>query len=315
MFKLAIVSRDHKEYERAFTAKKCLGAFENVELLWSGASVEGFSGLADVELILANPNIAAQFVHHCDKLRWLQSTWAGVKPLIDVTKRDYHLSGLKDVFGGQMREYVMAYILYFQRKIGDFGTYQQQKNWQQQTLPTLKGKRLGIMGLGNIGYEVAIAAKAFDMKVYSLNARSRPSVANQHFFLNDVQSFVQHCDVILNLLPHTDTTNGLCDKAFFEALNPATLFINAGRGNVIANDDDIVAALDDGRLCGAVLDVFKTEPLPSSHVYWETKNLLVTNHTAASSQHTLVWEFFEQNLNCFVNGGTPEGIINFERGY
>jgi phosphoglycerate dehydrogenase-like enzyme len=93
------------------------------------------------------------------------------------------------------------------------------------------------------------------------------------------------------------------------------IFINAGRGNVIKDDNDLVNALNNRNIRGAVIDVFKTEPLSTEHPFWHTPNLLMTNHTAATSQHELVFKVFKDNLRNKLQGLPLNSGINMEQGY
>ncbi|WP_226989016.1 D-2-hydroxyacid dehydrogenase [Brumicola pallidula] len=314
MPKIAIISRDYSAYKSALDDLQLSGELHDVELIWANEHANG-APLRDIEYALANPNIMSRYINECPNLTWLQSTWAGVNTLVNKSKRDYQLTGLKNVFGAQMREYVIAYLLYFQRHIPELITNQQQCQWQQYRIPTLQNQTMGIMGLGSIGKDVAIAAKAFGMKVYSLNATSKPAEADQHFNLAQLYEFASKVDVIVNLLPHTNQTTGICDVTFFETMRSHAIFINAGRANVINNDNDLVNALNSRSIRGAVIDVFKTEPLPAEHPFWNTPNLLMTNHTAATSQHELVFEVFKNNLRKKLQGLPLDSCINFEQGY
>jgi phosphoglycerate dehydrogenase-like enzyme len=93
------------------------------------------------------------------------------------------------------------------------------------------------------------------------------------------------------------------------------IFINAGRGNVIKEDNDLVNALNNSNIRGAVIDVFKTEPLPTDHPFWNAPNLLMTNHTAATSQHELVFNVFKNNLRKKLQGLPLDSGINIKQGY
>lgn len=314
MPKLAIISRDYQHYQKAFTQLKLNGQFNNIELVWANKHADGAS-LENVEYVLANPNIMSKYIQDCHNLRWLQSTWAGITPLISSPKRDYKLTGLKDVFGEQMREYVMAYVLYFQRKVPELMAHQSRQQWQQYKIPTLQNQTMGIMGLGSIGKKVASAAKAFGMKIHSLNASSRPDIADQHFHLDQILAFAQNSDVIVNLLPHTPETTGICSSAFFKAMPTHGIFINAGRGNIIEKESDLVEALNEKQIFAAVIDVFKQEPLPNDHAFWSTPQLIMTNHTAASSQHELVFKVFLSNLNNITRGQALNSVIDMNLGY
>jgi phosphoglycerate dehydrogenase-like enzyme len=314
MPKIAIISRDYSAYKNALHDLQLTGELDDVELIWANEHANG-APLSDIEYALANPNIMSEYIDECVNLTWLQSTWAGINTLVNKPKRDYQLTGLKNVFGAQMREYVIAYLLYFQRHIPELISNQQQRQWQQYRIPTLQNQTMGIMGLGSIGKDVAIAAKAFGMRVYSLNAMSKPVEADRHFNLAQLYEFASKVDVIVNLLPHTNQTTGICDVTFFENMKAHAIFINAGRSNVINDDNDLVNALNNRRIRGAVIDVFKTEPLSTEHPFWDTPNLLMTNHTAATSQHELVFNVFKNNLRKKLQGLPLDSCINIEQGY
>jgi phosphoglycerate dehydrogenase-like enzyme len=314
MPKLAIISREYPAYKKALQDLQLAGEFNDVELIWANEHADG-ACLVDIEYALANPNIMSRYIDECHNLNWLQSTWAGVNTLVNQSKRDYQLTGLKNVFGAQMREYVMAYLLYFQRHIPELMTNQQQRHWQQYRIPTLQHQTMGIMGLGSIGKDVARAAKAFGMSVYSLNASSKPVEADQHFKLAQLYEFANKVDVIVNLLPHTIETTGICDARFFESMRAHAIFINSGRGSVIKDDNDLVNALNNRHIRGAVIDVFKAEPLSTDHPFWDTPNLLMTNHTAATSQHELVFEVFKNNLRKKLQSLPLDSGINMNQGY
>ncbi|MFQ3206346.1 MAG: phosphoglycerate dehydrogenase-like enzyme [Glaciecola sp.] len=314
MPKLAIISREYLAYQKALHNLQLAGEFNDIDLIWSNDHADG-ARLDDIEYALANPNVMSRYIDECHNITWLQSTWAGVNTLVNKSKIDYQLTGLKNVFGAQMREYVMAYLLYFQRHIPQLMANQQQRHWQQYRIPTLQHQTMGIMGLGSIGKDVALAAKVFGMNVYSLNASSKPIEADEHFNLAQLYEFASKVDVIINLLPHTVETTGICDATFFESMRAHAIFINAGRGNVIKDDNDLVNALNNHNIRGAVIDVFKTEPLSTDHPFWQTPNLLMTNHTAATSQHELVFKVFENNLRKKLQGLPLDSEINIQRGY
>lgn len=314
MPKLAIISRNYRAYEKALNELQASGEIDDIELIWANEHADN-APLAEIEYVLANPNIMSTYITQCHQLIWLQSTWAGVNTLIDTKKTDYQLTGLKNIFGPQMREYVLGYLLYFQRNIASLNDNQRERHWQQYDIPTLQNQTIGIMGLGSIGREVAIAAKVFGMKVHSLNASSKPADADMHFHLPQLLEFASTCDVIVNLLPHTPTTTGICNNAFFESLRPHAIFINAGRSNIISDDNELVSALKNKQLRAAVIDVFKTEPLPKTHPFWRAPNLYMTNHTAATSQKSLVFNVFKDNLLCMLKNTPLTSVIDLKQGY
>ena len=311
MYKLGILSRDAVAYKNALETK----ISGQVSITEVAATPSQMGDVSQLDILLAEPDLAAEILVSCSNLKWLQSTWAGVTPLVNMSHGDYVISGVKDIFGKQMREYVLAYMLYFSRNIGQFN---QQKNTHQWSAPDtshLYGKTLGIMGVGSIGQEVAKATKAFDMQVAGLTASSRncPYV-DKYFSIEEKHEFARDLDYLICLLPHTHATEGLIDTSLLAALPAHCVLINAGRGQVI-DDNALLAALKARRLKAAVLDVFDTEPLPPEHPYWHSEHVHITHHSAAISKVSDITGIFLDNYERFCAKEALNYEIDVSRGY
>lgn len=314
MINIAVLSRDHEYYTKriqSFIDQE----FEDQVCIISACEDPLQIEHENIDVLLGNPNLCAQIVSRCTKLQWLQSTWAGNAPLVNQANKRFIITGLKDVFGQQMCEYLFAYMLYFYRNIGHFIEQQHEHIWRIPEYQSIAGQTLGIMGLGNIGQAVAKQAKALNMRVVSLNLQSRPEIADTCYVLDEINEFAAQCDVIFCLLPDTQQTQGICDERFFNSLKSNCIFINAGRGSVLANDADIINCLQQGRMRAAVLDVFKQEPLPKAHPFWQVDNLLITYHTAAISNHNSILGVFTNNLSRFMQGQPLQYAISMDKGY
>ena len=308
---LTILSRDAAQYqsyiEHSKIADLTVFAFEKPKQL----NAQSYNA----EVLLADPGLVIDELDKFEQLRWMQSTWAGNAPLLKHRKNDYKLTGIKGVFGDYMREFVFSYLLYFSRNIESFNKNQADKNWQAPTFHQLKGKTLGILGVGSIGSSVAETAKHFGMRVIGM-ARTPKAVANIDKIYTPAQklSLAQEVDYVVSLLPETPDTKHLIDKAFIENLSPSAVVMNAGRGSVI-DDNALVDALREKRLKAAVLDVFEQEPLSKEHPYWSLENAFVTCHTAAISYPKDICEIFYQNYQRFVKSEPLMYELSFERGY
>lgn len=312
MLTLAIVSRNYDVYETYFNTM--IPPVDNVELIYAGAD-PGCETIVDADIVLSEPDIAITFISNCSKLQWLQSTWAGNNKLQEHSKRNYALTGTKGIFTAQMREYVFAYLLYFQRKIPQFIHLQEACNWNALKVDTLADKRIGIMGLGSIGCEIAKTAKTFEMKVSAITAHNTPMPDIDYYHLNDVLEFAEKCDFIVNLLPETPQTIGVCNTAFFDAMKSTAVFINAGRGGVLKSEQTIVDALKVKKIKAAVLDVFMQEPLDNCHPFYKLENCYLTNHTAAVSDPKKVFSIFKHNLLRFTASKPLQYRHDFIKGY
>ncbi|NVK57684.1 MAG: D-2-hydroxyacid dehydrogenase [Alteromonadaceae bacterium] len=309
---LAILSRDHKTYSTLLTPLLP----EGVSLRWCSDQPADID-TSEVHLILGEPDLLVQVVDDCHSLAWAQSTWAGNAPLLNATKRDYQLTGVKGIFGQQMREYVFAYLLYFARNPEGFkqSHLRPEGKWQAPQFSALAGQTLGIAGAGHIASAVAAAAQAFDMQVIGLNRSGKAQDGYESVFTSSQKlDFASRCDYLVCLLPDTNDTRHFIDAPFLAAMPTHSVLVNAGRG-VVIDDDALIAALTQMQIRAAVLDVFVEEPLPDSHPYWGLSNAYITQHTAAISKASDVAMIFTDNLQRFLQGSALNYRLDFNKGY
>jgi phosphoglycerate dehydrogenase-like enzyme len=248
-------------------------------------------------------------------VEWVQSTWAGVKPLVALDKRDYLLTGVKDVFGPQMAEYVLAYLLAHEVRLLRRLDEQRARNWWAGESGTLAGKCLGIMGAGSIGRAIASRARTFDVSVLGLSRSGTERAEFDSVYpLSHLAEFLTKLDYLVSVLPDTPATDRLLNAETLALLPPHALFVNVGRANVV-DTDALVEALRRGSLAGAVLDVFDEEPVPGDSPLWDTPNLLMTAHMAAISHPGLIAPIFLENYRRFLSGRDLLYVIDFDRGY
>lgn len=268
------------------------------------------------EIVFGAPQSIRRRLDDLPNLRWVQSMWAGVEPLLDPNlRRDYILTNARGVFGGLMSEYIFGYLLMHERKIFQRAEAQKNKVWDKSLTGTLRGKTLGLLGVGSIGSEVAGTAKVFGMKVHGYTRESETSTqVDRYFHGTDLLDFVSGVDYLVSILPNTKETQGIVDANVLNALPPHALFINVGRGAAV-DEPALLDALNQGKIAGAVLDVFKQEPLPKEHPFWETKNLILTFHTSAPSLPEDIASVFIENYRLYVEGKPLKYVVDFERGY
>jgi len=130
----------------------------------------------------------------------------------------------------------------------------------------------------------------------------------------DLPRLVGEVDYVVNLLPNTEHTHDIYDAALFKQFKPTGLFINAGRGVAVV-DADLVEALKEGHLAGAVIDVCRQEPLPQRHPFWTAWGLLLTGHSSAPTSPPMMVQLFLDNLRAYQAGEVLRGEVDFARGY
>src|SRR5688572_7255598 len=129
-------------------------------------------------VLLAQPNLAAAVIDRLPEVRWVQSTWAGITPLLKTARQDFLLTGVKEVFGEQMAEYTLGHILAHELKLAERREQQLRKNWWDQSSGRLHGKTLGVMGTGSIGAQIAHTAQCLGLKTIGF---SRSATAHEEF--------------------------------------------------------------------------------------------------------------------------------------
>lgn len=266
-------------------------------------------------VLLSQPDFAAAIIDRLPAVRWVQSTWAGITPLLKTARQDFLVTGVKDVFGTQMTEYTLGHILAHELRLAERREHQSRHHWWNQPAGRLQGKTLGVMGTGSIGAEIARTATCLGLKTigYSQGGAAREGFS-QVFPAGELEHFLQQADYIVAVLPDTPATTGLMNAARFAAMKPAALFINVGRGNLV-DEDALVAALNAGELAAAVLDVFRTEPVPEDSALWDTPNLLITGHMAARSWPQDIAGIFLDNFRRYQQNQPLNFVIDRARGY
>jgi phosphoglycerate dehydrogenase-like enzyme len=259
-------------------------------------------------------------------LKWIHHFSAGVENCIgkDIFKdSNILLSNMKGVYGPGIAEHVVAMIFAFSRGLHQFQNQQSESNWDRSLarsypMMEVRGKTLLVVGLGGIGSEIAWRANALGMKVIATrnSSRAKPEYVEYVGLANEISSLAKQADFIVNATPLTSSTRGLFDKDFFDVLKPSSYFINIGRGKSVITED-LVVALNTGKLAGAGLDVVEPEPLPSDHALWQMPNVIITPHISARSDlvMTRFWIFVRENLRRYVQGERMLNIVNIKKEY
>lgn len=311
MSECLIVSAEAKEF-----ADEIAGlAQPGLKVIPCTSTERALESYTDQTIVFGDPDMIAAILPKMPSVDWVQSTWAGVNSLLAINRRDYVLTGVKDVYGSQMSEYVMGYLLAHELRVLERRTQQQKRNWHSAGSGTLQGKRLGIMGTGSIARHIAKLATHFGLHVTGLNRSGSPSPEFETVMpVDHLHEFLQDADYLVSVLPQTDATNDLLGKAALAKLSRHAYFINVGRSNVV-DDDALINALQNGELAGAVLDVFDEEPLSQDSPLWDARNLLITAHIAALSHPALIVPIFIDNFRRYTQKQQLKYVIDFDAGY
>jgi len=309
--RLLIAEADHATY-----AELLRQAAPELELHGSADPAELAHWAAACPLWLGQPDLLAALLRQGHRPQWLQSTWAGITPLLaDDLPRDYRLSRAVGIFGQVMAEYVLCHLLAHECQLFARLAAQVEQRWEPRLPRSLAGRRVLIVGSGDIGQSVAQFLAPFGVELYGVASQAREQAPFVEVAgLEELPRLAGEADYLVNLLPDTPATRDIYDAALLARLKPSALLINAGRGVALV-DGDLVAALEQGRLAGAVIDVCREEPLPAGHPFWTAPRLLLTGHSSAPTDPRLMARLFLDNLARYRVGDELRGAVDFARGY
>jgi len=288
----------------------------------AGSMEEAVAKAAQAEVIQAG-NWSDELWQSAPKLRWVQSGGAGVERYLtpDFIASPIVLTNAQGTYAIPIADHVMAFILHFSRQFNHLLRRQAKHEWPdwgEYEMDDLKGKTLGIVGLGGIGSAVARRAKAFDMRVIATRRRpERPSEdvdevreAEALPWLLGESDYVALCTAL------TSETRHLIGAEQLRLMKPTAYLMNVGRGGLI-DEGALVEALNGGEIAGAGLDVFEEEPLPPDSPLWDMPNVMITPHRAGDSRrsHERFMDLFCENLRRYVAGEALLNVVDKEAGY
>jgi phosphoglycerate dehydrogenase-like enzyme len=277
--------------------------------------------LADAEIVYGL-RLPRNLIARAPKLKWVQVSSAGVDRFLDddFRRSPVILTNASGIHATPIGEFVMEQMLMFAKNAAFCFDLKQKKQWQHYAPSVLRGKTVGIVGLGNIGREVARLSKAFGMKVVATR-RATPRTQRARYVdlmlpRQELPRLLAESDYVVITLPYTREIHNLFGEAELKAMKSSAYLINIGRGGII--DEDVLArALSENWIAGAGLDVFATEPLPPESKLWELPNLLFSPHVSGDMEDYIghSTEVFCKNLRRYLEGKRLFNVVDKQRGY
>lgn len=311
---------------RAAGEATVVNAADAAEAIREIADADGFLGKITPPMLAAAP-----------RLRWVQSFTASLEHYVfpELVAHPCTLTNTRGLFSDVIADHVLGLILMFARNLHVYLRQQLRAEWRQAGddgtfrpdfsggpgLPTpmdrahrhMADQTLGIVGLGNIGSEIARRGRAFGMRVVAVDAVRRDAPPEVEWLrpVERLDDLLSEADFTVIAAPHTPDTEGLFDRARIGKMKRSAILVNIGRGAIVKLDD-LVAALRAGEIAGAALDVYEIEPLPKDHPLWAMENVILTPHAAACSvrvpeRHL---ETLAENVRRFVRGKPPVNAVD-----
>ncbi len=253
------------------------------------------------------------------KLRWAQSMTAGVDgwfALPDLPA-NLTLTCARGTHREAMPENIIGALFYVAKPYAAAVENQKHRKWVHTVAQPLTGRTLGILGLGAIGQDVARVAAALGMRVIGTRRRPEPMVNVAEVLPADrTPEVLAQSDFLLLLLPATRETDNFINAERLGMMKPGAWLLNFGRGHLI-KDDDLIAAVKARKIAGAVLDVYRQEPLPAEHPFWTTEGIIVLPHIGGHhpQRDRFVARLFVDNLGRFLDGKPLKEVVDREAGY
>ncbi len=293
------------------------------------AEQEGdFSRKDEFDKILAGADIVygllppKDLVKRAPKLKWVQTVLAGVDQEIyeEIFSSPVIVTNTSGMHGVQIMELVFTMMLMFSKRSPFSLKMQEEKRWERFIPALLSGKTVGIVGLGNIGKEIARMAKAYGMTVMgtrrSLKQPTKTRNVDRLLPSAQMEELLRQSDFVVLAVPSTADTVGLIGRKELQAMRSSAFLINIARGNVI-DEPALVEALRSGSIAGAGLDTFIEEPLPPDSPLWDLPNVIITPHLAGrlENYYEVATDIFCENLRRFLDGRRLIKLVNKKRGY
>lgn len=305
--KLLILEEQAEDYKKALQSR-----FPEIFIHAARQEEEIGHFIEEMEILLAF-RISDELIKKASKLQWIQSLATGVDYIINLPslRKEVLVTSTRGIHGPQMSEMAFLLMLSLNRNFPKMVRNQDLGVWERWPAKLLFQKKVGILGMGVIGEEIARKAKAFGMTVYGIDIVKRKMDAVDFFYgPEDILKVAEVVDYFIIVAPYTPQTYQIVNERVLSVMKSTAFLINIGRGELV-KEEALMDALSSNRIAGAALDTFCQEPLPPNHPFWRMKNVIVTPHVGGMSDiyREQVLTIFEENLRRFLRG-ERENLIN-----
>ena len=287
--------------------------------------IDTLDGVNNVKIVLGDPSCLKTCRNIPKTLEWVQSTWAGVDGFLPELTQKYGQLDIpfkitrSAIYGKIIGEYILAQLINVERKLYKVHQNQLEGKWCRENgvldFETLDGRKLAILGAGEIGTEASRMLKVLDIETVANLVRTPRENSATHFTSIDtlLDTHSKKLDYLINILPTTDKTRSILNRARISKLENC-VFVNVGRGTAISNED-IIFGLDHGHFAFAILDVFPVEPLPEASPLWKHPKVIISPHSSGFCYDKATCNFFLRNLDKWMKEESMVAEVDLTRGY
>lgn len=277
--------------------------------------------LAEAEVVYGL-RLPENVLSRAPKLKWIQVMSAGVDFFLDaeMVASPVILTNVSGIHATPIAEFVLGRMLMFAKQVSWSFQLQREKRWERFTPSVLRSKTVGIVGLGNIGREVARLAQAFGMRVLATRRSARQIGRARYVDImlppDQLRRLLAESDFVVLTLAFTPETNQFIGAKELRMMKPTAYLINIARGGVV-DEVALIRTLEEHWIAGAALDVFATEPLPVDSRLWELPNVILSPHSSGGMEdyNRRATELFCENLKRYVSGQKLRNVVDKKRGY
>lgn len=286
----------------------------------SGHGEEIAKHLKDADIVAGFPWVISS-IKVAKKLKWIHTFSAGMDKVLtpEVVKSKVIVSNSSGIHAIPIAEHVLGFMLNFTRKFYHSFRKQQKKVWERnQDLTELRDKTVLVIGLGNIGTQVARLSSCFGAHIMAIkqDIKDKPEFVSKVYSINHLEKILSKADFVVLCLPLTPQTHHLFNMKKIKLMKKSAVLINIGRGGLI-NEKELIEALDKKIISGAGLDVTEEEPLPKESKLWKMENVVITPHHSGWSEKYMdrAIDLFCLNLQAYLKGERLPNLVDKARGY
>lgn len=276
--------------------------------------------VADI-LVTYGEDLSEEDIANASNLKWIMVVSAGVEkmPHEAIAERGITVSNVRGIHKTPMGESVLGHLLALKRSLPEIYENKNNRKWERKFRSSeLYGSTALILGPGAIGSEIGRLLQAFGVMTIGCN-RSGDQVEymNEMIAFDGLLEKLPEADIVISVLPSTADTKYLLQLEHFQAMKRSAVFMNFGRGDLVA-DDILLEAMQKGLIAHAVLDVFEQEPLAGNHPFWSMGNIIISPHVSSKSDKYLerAMDVFLPNLRKWLDGDkSPTNLVSMEKGY
>jgi D-2-hydroxyacid dehydrogenase (NADP+) len=298
--KLLILEQRAEAYKKVLSPK-----FPEVAIHATGQEEEVGKFIEEADVLLTI-RISNDLLKKASKLKWIHALTTGVDYIVNLPslRKEVILTSTRGIHGPQVSEMAFLLMLALSRNFPEVVRNQDKGKWERWPGKLLWKKKVGILGVGVIGEEIARKCKAFGMEVFGIDIIKRKLDCVDVFYgPEDIVKVARDVDYLVIVAPNTPETEKIVDSKVLSAMKPTAFLLNLGRGELI-DEEALIRVLKSGKIAGAGLDTYLQEPLPKEHPFWGMKNVIVSPHVAGMSDIYVeqALTIFEENLRRFIKG-------------